>query len=216
MGPLHIALIAVNIIVPILIWKNNAHENNQPIEFKKFEDTLTRVVSTNGGSSCATSEIVKDISKLCTKSDDQWKETATAVIEQVEGDFMVSCEVRDDGMVVQIAKVQPSNEPACLIKDAGDLLSRQPAFLFEHKGTLHSISYDASSGEREFVMIPNCRKKLKRAKKIKSHSLQDFEDQIGGDDGDPADLPLAIHMCVVFDPALGWNFWRRKYKLLKN
>jgi hypothetical protein len=215
MGPLQIALIAVNIIVPLIIWRSNHHENNQPIEFKKLEATLTKIISANGGYTCPAAEIVKDLSKLCVQSDDKWKETSTAVIEQVEGNTLVSCEVRDDGVAISISPDSSDNNPSCRARDTGGVLSRNPAFLIEFKGTLHSISFDADGGERQFVPAANCREKLKRAKTISAATLEDFESQLGQDMNDPADSATGNHICVVYGTSAGWHVWRKKFRLIR-
>lgn len=213
---LQIAFVAINILVPYFIWRGSKPgADTAQIEWTNTEVSMRRSLDANGGFSCPTGDILKDVVALCQKSEDESEDGATAVFEQVFGETVISCEVRPDGTLVTLRREsQAEADLSCAANDPAQTLQLAPTFLYDPAGALHSISF--TTGETlHTVPIQNCRRKLKRAKTLDANSLDALASVLGQDAGDPSDLIMANKMCVIYDPAQGWRVWRKKFGIAK-
>lgn len=209
---LQIAFVAVNILVPYFIWRGSKPgADTAQIEWTNTEVSMKRSLNANGGFSCPTGDILKDLVALCQKSQDKLEDGATEVFEQVIGETVISCEVRPDGTVVTLRRESQSEaDLSCAANDSAQTLQLAPTFLYDPSGALNSISFTTGDALHT-VPIQNCRNKLKRAKTLSSNSLDELASVLGQDAGDPSDLIMANKMCVIYDPAQGWRVWRKKF-----
>lgn len=213
---LQIAFVAINILVPYYIWRSHERGGDvNQIEWNNTEVSMRRSLDANGGFSCPTSEILKDLISLCQKSEDKREDNATEVFEQVLGETVISCEVRTDGTLITLKRETQANEDlSCAANDPAQTLQWAPTFLYDPSGSLYSISF-TSAETMHTIPIQNCRRKLKRAKALSASSLEDLASLLGQDPGDPSELILANKMCVIYDPAQGWRAWRKKFGIAK-
>ena len=213
---LQIAFVAINILVPYFIWQGHERSANvDQIEWTNTEVSMRRSLDANGGFSCPTGDVLKDLIALCQKSEEKREKSATEVFEQVFGETVISCEVRMDGTLITLKReAQGAGDLSCAANDPAETLQWAPTFLYEPSGALYSLSF-TSTETLHTIPIQNCRRKLKRAKALSANSLEELATLLGQDQGDPSDLILANKMCVIYDPAQGWRSWRKKFGIAK-
>jgi hypothetical protein len=186
------------------------------MDWAKWEVSMTRVLESNGSFSCGVNQVLKDVTDLCKKSEDEWSMNKTAVFEQAFNDTIVSCEVRQDGVVVILrTETQEAADLSCSAGDSGSVIQYQPALLFALTGALSTITFTPEGGgETQTVSASNCRRKLKRILKSKPDSLDDLAAKMGQDANDPSDLNTANRLCAVYDTHSAWKPLRRQLRLL--
>jgi len=211
-GVLHIAFVAINLVVPYWIWTKVSSGPPVKVEWPAAEKTMARLLEASGGLNCPTQEVVKHWRALCDKSLQEYSEKDTVIYRQQLGNQMYSCEVRKDSLQIKIVPEEPAseNEP-CLAYDSRQTLNLSPAFVLTLAGSVNSMSFVGLDGERHSFSVRNCRRKLKRAPaSVSSHEM--LEDLLGQDAKDPAEFRIVNRLCWVYDAAPGWNRFRQQFK----
>jgi len=208
MGPFQIAFIAMNLILPAWLY---IRSDTLGVKWETWEQSMTRLINASGGANCPTEDIVSKIEDLCKKSGRKASKQEAVIMEQDIGASTYSCEWRRETMSVKISRAAEKDvKDECVLKDSRSTLTVQPAFVFNPKGFVSSISFDGADGERQTIAISSCRRKLKRLKGEASSS-EELEATMPAAPNDPPDYRIANRMCWVFDAASGWKAIRQRY-----
>ncbi len=217
MGAFQIIFVAVNLIVPYWIYKSRTSSDAAPaiqFDWNKWEYTMGSTLLASGGFNCPVADVMRDVRDLCQKSEDKWDGKSMSYFEQAIGNSLISCGARGDGLDVQISRPDTYEDETCMATDRSDTIGLAPIFEFNLKGLLRAISFTGPNNDVQKIKILSCRKKLKRLKGVKAATFEELVSKMGSDPGDPPDQQSANHLCVVYDPATGWNPWRRKFQLM--
>lgn len=212
MGAFEIIFIAINIAVPSWLYFRSSESNDTPkIKWSRFEENMTKIVASGGGfEGCATTDVVQYMKDLCEKSMDKWTDKDSIIIERASVDVVFSCEARADATFVQW-RLEPSGDAdlKCQAPHSGDGINHTPAFVFDRKGELHSIEFDAENGERQSIKIANCRRKLELTLKRGTKLGKDWIDTMPKLKSDPSDVVTANRVCAEYDVADDWEKLRK-------
>lgn len=211
---LEIAFVLVNLAVPYWLWSKKSATTLPAIEREALGRNIFRVVDASGGfPPCSTLEVTETIQELCDESRRRWTEKETVAFERAGVDVVFSCEVHKDEVKVKWTPEQGGEHDLKCQSATDDQIDLAPAFSFNLKGQLRTISYSTPAQQRAVTQLTRCRKKLASTRTIASvpESEEEFLRSLVHLKGDPQDYITANRACLMFDPAPDWEPFRKKY-----
>lgn len=194
---LEIAFVLVNLAVPYWLWTSKSETKLPAVERDAMNRAVFRVVAASGGfPPCDAQEVTNRIVDLCDQSRSKWTEKQTTRFERAGADVVFSCEVLKNEVRVRWAHDATSDGHDLECGSRTDAqVGFAPMFAFNLKGQLRTITYARDGQSDATVALTACRRKLAV---MKNGRL-------------PASFTKEDTVCLLFDPAEGWNPLRQKY-----
>lgn len=194
---LEIGFVLVNLAVPYWLWTSKSTTKLPAVEREAMSRAVFRVVAAAGSfPPCGTQDVTNHIVDLCDQSRSKWTEQQTTRFERAGADVIFSCEVLKNEVRVRWSQEQTEAGHDLECGSRTDTqIAFAPTFAFNLKGQLRTITYARRDHTTGTVALTACRRKLAAAK---SGRL-------------PASLTPEDTVCLLFDPAEGWDPWRQKY-----
>jgi len=214
---LEIAFVLVNLAVPYWLWSKKTPHTLPVVEREAIGQAVFRVIEASGGfPPCDTQTVVDAVQDLCDQSRIKYTEKTTMAFERAGVDVVFSCEVRKNEIRF---KWTPENSQGQSDLDCESNRDEQidyaPQFTFNLKGQLRTLSYTAPDGKRAVTHLQGCRRKLASAKALQDKmppSERDFLAALTRLPNDPADVMTKNRICLIYDPAMDWEPFRKAYE----
>lgn len=212
---LEIAFVLVNLAVPYWLWSKKTPHTLPVVEREAIGQAMFRVIEASGGfPPCDTQAVVDATLDLCDQSRSKYTQKSTMAFERAGVDVVFSCEVRKDEVRFKWLPERDGQPDLDCQSNRDEQIAYIPSFTFNLKGQLRTISYTAPNGKRAATHLQGCRRKLASAKSMQDHippSEQEFLAALTRLPNDPADVMTKNRICLIYDPAMEWEPFRKAY-----
>lgn len=204
----------VNLAVPYWLWTKKSTTDAPLWSRTTVGRAFSRVLEASGGfPPCPSGELAEILLDLCNESHKKLTPSESTSFERAGSDVVFSCEVTKTEIRLHWKPETGSEKDLDCGPDREEQVAYAPAFAFNYRGQLRTISYNTPDGVRAVAPVVGCRRKLASARKISPVPAgeAEFLNALLKLPDDPKDVLTKNRICLMFDPAEGWNPYREKF-----